>query len=179
MKTQSRWVFILIGDDRTGKTSFQKHLVKRLALDNRDDKLNCNLVFDVKHPNLIRKFATMSVGNRSVQERMTDTYKSSDGYFLNHFKDADICIVSTHLCVADAQLMISNCHRRRYNVCGVFFTNSIQKTEQLNADISELQWDERWTAENPITENEKQQDRQLDCAAESFVQILVERTRGW
>jgi hypothetical protein len=46
MKTQSRWVFVLIGSDRTGKTGFQKRLVKRLAHDDRDYRLDCNLTFD-------------------------------------------------------------------------------------------------------------------------------------
>ena len=179
MKTQSRWAFVLTGNDRTGKTGIQKRLVKRLAQDNRDYRLDCNVVLDVKHPHLNRKIQTMSIGNRSIQEKMPVPYKSVDDYFLNHFKDADICLVSTHLSVQDSMSILTNCHRKFYNVCGVFFSNSIQIDRQQNANISELNWDDRWLVENPLTEDEELQSTMLDAAADSLVQMLIERTRGW
>jgi len=179
MRTQSRWVFVLIGNDRTGKTGIQKRLVKRLAHNNRDYRLDCNLVFDVKHSHLNRKIQTISIGNRSIQEKTTDPYKSVDDYYLNHFKDADICLVSTHLSLQDSMSILTNGHRKFYNVCAVFFSNSIQVDRQQNADISELNWDDRWLVENPLTEDEELQSTMLDAAADSFVQMLIDRTRGW
>lgn len=179
MKVQSRWVFVLIGNDRTGKTGIQKRLVKRLAHNNRDYRLDCNLVFDVKHPLLNRKIQTIAIGNRSIQEKTPDPYKSVDDYFLTHFKDADISLVSTHLSLQDSMSILTNGHRKFYNVCAVFFSNSIQIDRHQNAAIAELNWDDRWLVENPLTEDEELQSTMLDAAADSFVQMLIERTRGW
>src|ERR1035441_879580 len=100
MKTQARWIFVLIGNNNSGKTTFQKHLVWLLADVDRYDKLHCNLTFPIKHPHLIRKIETISIGNRSIQEKL-DAYISVDEYFQKHFEPADICFVSTHLDKAD------------------------------------------------------------------------------
>ena len=177
MKTQSKWIYVLIGNDRTGKTCFQKQLVKLLAHQDYD-RLHCNLSFPIKHPHLIRKIETLSIGNRSIQEKL-EIYKTVDDYFQNHFKNADICVVSTHLSEADARSIITNGQKKFYNVCAVFFSNSIEKQRQQNEEISVLNWDDRWVVANQTTEDEAQQMTQLNKAAESFVQILIERTRGW
>jgi hypothetical protein len=179
MKTQARWVFVLVGNDRTGKTSFQKQLVKLIANSDRDYRLDCNLSFLIMHPLFIRKIETISIGNRSIQEKMPDTYKSIDDYFSNHFKDADICVISTHLALGDAQNIIANCHRKFYNVCAVFFSNSIEQHPQENADLSGLNWDDRLQVSNPYADEESQQQTQLHASADSFVDVLVERIRAW
>jgi Zn-dependent M32 family carboxypeptidase len=87
--------------------------------------------------------------------------------------------VSTHLSEADARSIITNGQKKFYNVCAVFFSNSIEKQRQQNEEISILNWDDRWVVANQTTEDEAQQMTQLNKAAESFVQILIERTRGW
>jgi hypothetical protein len=178
MSMKSKWIFILVGDDRTGKTQVQKNLIKLLSDDNRDIRLDCNLLFQITHPYLIRKFRDFSIGNRSFQEKIQD-YKSIPNYFQNHFCHADLCFISSHLNSSDINQMITEGHRRFYNVCGVFFTNSIVAAPDNNATISELGWNERWVATNDPTTDEPQQNRQLQNIAETFVQMLIARTQGW
>jgi len=178
MNTQAKWIFVLIGDNNTGKTGFQKKILKHLAGEDRDPRLDCNLSFPITHPNLIRKIRTLSIGNRSIQEKL-DVYTDVDNYFANHFKDADICIISTHLNLPDAEKIVMNCHRKFYNVCAVFFTNSILAQQPANAKISELNWNDRWIVENPPAGEGVKQNQQLDAASNSFMQMLIERTRSW
>jgi hypothetical protein len=47
---RSKFLYILLGNDQTGKTKFQKNLVKVLSDDNRDYRLDCNLQFNVHPP---------------------------------------------------------------------------------------------------------------------------------
>ena len=178
MFVKSKRLVILVGEDRTGKAQLQKNLVKLLSDDNRDIRLDCNLVFQVTHPHLIRKLRDFSIGNRSYQEKLQD-YNSVTDYFRNHFRAADLCFISSHLNASDIQEMIIEGHRRFYNVCGLFFSNSISADPDGNMAASELAWDERWLATNDYTTDEEQQNRQLQYIAEMLLQMLIERTRGW
>lgn len=180
MRTQARWIFVLVGNDGTGKTTFQKCLIRILTEENRDVRLDCNLRFDITHDNFPRKIRTLFIANRSLQEKMPDDYKSVDDYFDNHFKQADVCLISSHLVEEDIAKIVQRCHRLFYNACAVFFSNSVGAHANENTLISELNWDDRWQIENPlIDEDEEARVRQIDAAARSFVQMLIERTRGW
>jgi hypothetical protein len=176
MAMQSRWLFVLLGQDRTGKTHFQKNVIKILA-GREYERLQCNLEFPIVHPYMIRKCRNISIGNRSLQEREKD-YLSVENYFENHFTPADICVISSHLKKSEIETIIIQGRRRFYNCCGVFFTNSIADDPNTNSEISELNWDERWVAVNDTTD-EKQWPQQLQDAAQAFVQMLIERARGW
>lgn len=178
MAIRSKWLLVLVGDDRSGKTTLQKKLIKLLSEDNRDIRLDCNLSFPINHPYLIKKIHTFSIANRSIQEKL-DVYKSISEYFHSHFCEADLCFVSSHLKIDDIGQIISEGHRRFYNVCGIFLSNSIAANGDCNAEISDLLWDERWIATNEITEDPAQQDRQLQGIAETIVQMFIERTRTW
>src|ERR1700722_1591034 len=115
----SKWAYILIGENDTGKTSFQKYLIWYLCDLNKFDKLNTNLVHQINHRNSPRKLKTLFTINRSVQEKM-DTYLSIDNYFYNFFCDADICILSSHsngACINDIDSMIKELKKKYYNVC--------------------------------------------------------------
>ena len=180
---RAKWLCVLLGNDRTGKTTFQKNVVKLLSGENKDYRLDCNLRFTIVHPHIIRKMRTFSIGNRSYQEK---GYQSVSDYFLNHFQDTDLAFVSSHVtdpngATYDAEIreIINEGHYKFYNVCGLFFTNSIAKNKQANRDISELHWDERWVIDNPLVAEPKQQEAQLRLAAEELVQMLIQRTRGW
>ena len=177
---RSKWLFILLGENNTGKTTFQKHVVKLLSNDNRDYRLDCNLLFQITHPHIIRKICNFSIGNRSYQEKIRD-YGSIDDYFNNHFKDADFSIISSHVsgCVDDVKEMIKYGHRKFYNVCGLFFENSTVNHPTQNQEISNLNWDERWFVENPKNEDENVHMEQLDRGAKEFVQMLIARTLTW
>ena len=179
MRTQASWVFVLIGNDGTGKTTFQKCLIRALTDDNRDIRLDCNCVFNITHPSIVRKIQTLLIGNRSLQEKMPDDYHSVDDYFDRHFVDADVCLISTHLVEPDVEKILKRCHRKLFNACAVFFSNSVDANPEGNGRISELNWDERWWVENPLIEGAEHQNRQIEAAVASFVQMLIERTRGW
>jgi hypothetical protein len=171
MPLRSKWLFILIGNDQTGKTILQKEILKRLTTENRDDRLDCNLEFEITHPHIKRKIRTFFIGNRSYQEK-SDDYGSVEDYYRNQFGDADIAIISSHLNIDDVRRMISEGHKRFYNVIGVAFTNSIASSPSENQGIADLNWDERWIANNPLAEIWK---GQLEAIADEFVQMLISR----
>jgi GTPase SAR1 family protein len=132
MSIRSKWLIVLIGNDKTGKTTLQKKLIRLLSDDNRDIRLDCNLSFKITHPYLIRKLRDFSVGNRSIQEKL-DVYESVPDFFKNHFKEADLCFISSHLSPADTKKIIFEGRQRYYNVCGVFFSNSIDGNARVNS----------------------------------------------
>jgi hypothetical protein len=175
MSLKSKWLFIILGDDRTGKTALQKKILKLISGENRDNRLDCNEVFSITHPYLIRKMETISFSNRSFQEKK-DIYFTIEQYFSSHFKIADLCIISSHLVLEDVEQMISYGHKMFLNVCGIFMSNSIALNPEKNAQISLLDWDFRICSDNPLTEISDQQDNQLQKIADSFIQMLIQRT---
>jgi len=178
MLVRAKWLFILVGNNNTGKTTLQKKLIRLLSDDNRDIRLKCNCIFDITHPLLIRKLRTFSIGNRSIQEKL-DEYKSVEKFFSIHFQEADLCFISSHLVARDVERMIFEGHKRFYNVCGVFLGNSIEKDGEDNAELSILSWDERLLADNETTTIVEQWDDQLQSVASSIVGLLIERSKGW
>lgn len=178
MTVQSKLLFILIGDDKTGKTNLQKYLIKELC-NQSYDKLPVNVSFNITHPEIKKKFRNISFGNRSYQEKRSD-YGSVDNYFEQHFKAADICIVSSHLVESDIEQMILNGKKQYYNVIGVFFSNSIKSNSTLNSQISLLNWNERLYIENPTIENHEEDliKAQLKSIASNFVYSLINRTNA-
>jgi len=167
-------LFILIGNDRTGKTTLQKKLIKRLCgIDYK--KLETNLAFDINHPEIKRKYNKISFGNRSYQEKK-DVYKSVNEYFENHFNEQKIAFISSHLNESDLNEMLTNGKGMFYNVVGVFFTNSIKQDKTSNRNISELNWDERLVIENPISDNGDVINEQLEKIADNIVFQIVNKT---
>ena len=173
MTIKSKILFVLIGDDKTGKTTLQKLLIEKLA-NHFYDRLPVNLAFPITHPEVKRKYSNISFANRSYQEKR-DEYGTVEEYFANHFKDADIAFVSSHLNENQISLIIEHSHSRFYNVFGVFFSNSIHYNQINNSRISQLNWDERLLVENPLT-NQDQITSQLNLIAESIVDFIINRT---
>ena len=111
-------------------------------------------------------------------------YISVDDYFKNpdHFKPADIAILSSHLDSNDIDEIISCSKQRFYNIFGVFFSNSIKWNDSINSQISNLNWDERLILDNePVEENNEEDrkiiiDRRLEEAADSLVTFIINRT---
>jgi hypothetical protein len=121
----SHWAYILIGENNTGKTSFQKNLVSHLC-DKRYERLPRNTVMDITHPRAPKAFATIFTCNRSFQEKRSE-YKSIANYFKRFFRDADVCVLSSHTHGESAQEIaevIQALKRRCYDVAGVFWSNS-------------------------------------------------------
>ena len=174
MIIKKKMLFVLIGNDRTGKTTLQKLLIKRLCgIDYK--QLKTNLAFDIIHPEIKRKYNKISFGNRSYQEKI-GVYKTVNGYFENHFNEQKIAFISSHLNETDLGEMLKNGKRMFYNVTGVFFTNSINQDTNSNRNISELNWDERLVIENPVSDNNEIITEQLEKIADNIVFQIVNKT---
>ncbi|MCC7332192.1 MAG: hypothetical protein IT232_06245 [Flavobacteriales bacterium] len=174
MTIKSKQLFIFIGDDRTGKTTIQKLLIDRLCGFGYD-RLPVNRQFDITHPEIKRKYQSISFGNRSYQEKIGE-YETVDNYFQNHFRQADIAFISSHLVLSDIQQMIANGRNLFYNVNGIFWTNSIESNGTVNSQISSLEWNERFVITNPLSENEQVIQRQLEQIADNIVALIINRT---
>lgn len=174
MTIKSKQLFIILGDDKTGKTSIQKLLIDRIC-GHGYDRLPVNKIFEIRHPEIKRKYRNISFGNRSYQEKI-DEYLSVNNYFEHHFQSADISFISSHLIEADVISMIENGKTRFYNVTGIFWTNSIENASKSNSIISQLDWNERLVIENPITEDMNTIEKQLNDIADSIVAFIANRT---
>ena len=146
-----------MGNDGTGKTTFQKEIIQYLCGLEEIQRLHVNKVFPITHPDAPEDFKSLFAMNRSFQEKK-DTYGSLEIFFTDHFKDADICFLSSHLVTADIQGMIDALHFRMYNVGAIFLGNV---PEEENGPRSMLNWDERFWLDNPITEAWQVQIRRL------------------
>ncbi|MEI9974860.1 MAG: hypothetical protein WDO73_24100 [Ignavibacteriota bacterium] len=127
----------------------------------------------------------MFVAGRSYQELLgrPKEYASIEEYFQRRLDaaggDVDLGFMASHLDHALIGEMILEAHRRFWNVCGIFFANSISMNRADNAEISGLGWDERWLAENARSDDSGTQNRQLRQVGETIVQMIVERARSW
>lgn len=167
----SYWAYILVGNDKTGKTTFQRRIVKYLC--GKDiSRLNKNFSHTIRRSNFPSTIYTLFTMNRSFQE--VKTYKNVTEYFKKYFKEADICLLSSHFESEIIEEMINNLHKRYYNVAGVFWSNKVNK---LSAEISSnLPWDERIWFYNPKTRIKKKQDKQIDNLALNFTDFLLKRS---
>ncbi|MBG0810335.1 hypothetical protein IY145_13225 [Methylosinus sp. H3A] len=169
----SYWAYILIGNNDTGKTSFQKHLVSDLC-NLQYQRLPRNFLTDITHPRMPRGVATLSTMNRSYQEKIVD-YGDVASFFQSHFKEADICILSSHAhtpSIDHVRDMIRELRRRAYNVAAVFFSNGYNNEA---AEISLLDWDERLWLDNPPLEQEAAIQSQIARLANEFAHLLIAR----
>lgn len=174
MTIKSKQLFIIIGDDKTGKTTLQKLLIKRLCGFGYD-RLPVNKQFDISHPEIKRKYQSIFFSNRSYQEKISE-YKTVDNYFQKFFQSADIAFVSSHLVLQDIQKMIVNGRNMFYNINGIFWTNSIENNRATNAEISSLDWNERFVIINQYSDDDDVIQRQIDQIADSIVALLINRT---
>ena len=145
----AKTAYILIGDNNTGKTNFQKWLIWHLCGDDKFNRLHTNLIHNINHRDSPRKLKTLFTMNRSMQKKMTDTYLTIYNYFQSFFKNADVCILSSHShnkCINAIRQMIEHLNTRYYNTSVVFFSNHLNTNTE---EISQLQWQERIFIENP------------------------------
>lgn len=170
----SRWAYILVGDNNSGKTSLQRGLQANLC-GVPYKRLPSDLRSPVTHPRAIRRFRSLFTCNRSFQEKRR-VYKTVDRYFTRCFQDADVCILSSHShgnCIDDVRAMQDNLRRRCYNVAGVFWSNAFDsKTEMI---ASSLQWNEVLWIDNPLLEDQASIDAQLQRIASEFGDLLIAR----
>lgn len=173
----SRWVYILVGDDKTGKTTFQKEVLEILCSEHRD-KLNCNVIFPISYPHAKSKLENLFLMSRSYKEKEDlGDYTSISDYFNNHFikgSSSDVIILSSRLNNSHLQSIIEECHKRIYNVAGIFFSNSYDVT--INHNLSLLNWDERLWFDNPeVDKNSDKWEEQIHNIAVEFVKMIVNR----
>jgi hypothetical protein len=171
----SYWVYVLLGNNDTGKTTFQRKLVWYLCHQPKGwteyKNFPSNRIHQVAHPRAARPFETLFVAGRSVQE--FKKHSSVDDFFRHSFKDAHVCILSSHINPNDvqtAQRMIEYCHDEKYNVAGVFWSNS---QSQATTQFARLGWDERLWIDNPKSAN---WERQVERLAMGFGDMLVARS---
>lgn len=172
----SSWAYVLIGDNNTGKTSFQRYLVEALC-GIKYKKLPRNVVKAVTHPRAPKKLQTLLTANRSYQEKLKE-YKSVENYLSRFVKDADIVVLSSHsngAALTEVQAMHRQLTLRAYNVAGVFWSNDFgTNASQISSDVA---WQERLWIENPTLTNVNSVQEQIRAQAFEFAETLVERAR--
>ncbi|WP_143277205.1 hypothetical protein [Bordetella genomosp. 1] len=172
----SNWAYVLIGDNNTGKTSFQRFLVQALCQESYK-RLPKNTLKDIRHPRAPKRLQTLFTANRSFQE-MRATYLSPENYFKKFFCDADICILSSHShgsSIKDVEALVGQLYRRSYNVAGVFWSNGFDEAARA---ISALPWQERLWIENPIVQTENAVAEQIKNRAYDFAEMLIMRAKS-
>jgi hypothetical protein len=171
----SHWAYILVGENDTGKTSFQRYLIEALC-SVIYKRLTTNIVSQVVHPRAPRNFATLFTANRSYQEKVAE-YLSVERYFKHYFQDAHVCILSSHAhgsCADDIKAMIEELHCRAYNVGGVFWSNSFENSSK---EICKLSWQERLWISNPTKKGPEKIQAQIKERADAFADLLIERAK--
>jgi GTPase SAR1 family protein len=171
----SKWIYVLVGNNNTGKSTFQKRLLYHLT-DIDYQRLDRNLWFEIRHHHAPKKMRRLFVMGRSFQENQRD-YESVEKYFERYFECADVCILSSHAHddnVDDIKNMIIEGRKRKYNLGGVFWSNS---SDEVSATISLLDWDERFYLENPVVDEEEEETwrKQIDDLAWEFAEMLIRR----
>lgn len=101
-------------------------------------------------------------------------YKSIRYYFKHFFKDADICVLSSHAHGSASEIaeMIQELKQRCYNVAGVFWSNGFDDDAR---QIAMLPWTELLWVENPIVRDRERMAVQLDEIARHFSELLIAR----
>lgn len=170
----SFWAYILLGNDKTGKTTFQRLLTNELCLRNSQN-LKPNFCGEIQHPRMPSGLETISVMNNSYQEKK-HIYNCVDDFFKSHFKEADICILSSHVdgnCIAEIEEMMANLRSRAFNVAAVFFDNA---WDSDCAKIANLNWDEKLWVQNTPLRSPDAIDAQLSRLAREFASLLIARS---
>jgi len=174
----SYWAYVLIGENNTGKTSFQRHVVNYLC-NKQYSRLPVNTVKTIVHPRAPKCLDTIFTCNRSYQEKSA-TYKSVKNYFNNpkFFKYADICFLSSHThgnAIHEIQEIQNELRSRYFNVACIFWGNSENNDTKK---IALLRWDEVFWIENPILKNTKKVDLQIQNIAKEFADMLLARSHA-
>lgn len=170
----SNWAYVLIGDNNTGKTSFQRYLVEALC-GHYYDRLPRNVVKPITHPRAPKRLEALFTANRSYQEKV-DEYKSIENYLDKFFEDADICVLSSHShgsAIDEIREMFRGLTFRGYNVAGVFWSNEFGSNARKIS--REIPWQERLWIENPKMKSMQKVPQQIKAQAFEFAEMLIAR----
>ncbi|UTD05982.1 hypothetical protein E4N80_11075 [Treponema denticola] len=168
---QKKCAYILIGNNNTGKTTFQKN-VSSILTGQQYERLDCNKDLEINNTSSLNRYKRLFLMNRSYQEKHVD-YGSVENYFAQYFIQNDISILSSHLDNKVISEMIYELKKRYYNITGVFFSNSISSNSKENSDISLLDWQERIIIKNDyLPEN---WEYQLNRSAIDFAYYIISK----
>lgn len=170
----SYWAFVLVGKDRTGKTTIQRHIASELCNIPDPKPLPSNSYYAVCDSRLPPTLATLFVMNRSLNEQKFTTVKE---FFSKGFRDADLCVMAAHSDdLVVIREMIEELRRRCYNVAGVFMSND----DFANlSKVSMLDWDERLWFMNHRVQEQEEVEEHLWRRARDFIAFLVKRSAIW
>jgi len=172
----AKQAYIIVGNDRTGKTTLQKRLVKHLC-NVEVKKLNTNKLYEVTHPMAPKQLYDISLMNRSFQEKLNE-YGSIKEYFINHFAKADVVILSSHLISSDVQEILYEARKLFFNVNLVLLENSLETESELLEKITNWpEWKSIIVLPNPITTNEAEIETQLDNAASLLTANIIDNAK--
>jgi hypothetical protein len=170
------WSYLLLGENETGKTTFQRCLIRELN-GRQYEKLPRNKTVDITHPRFPRAYETLFTMNRSYQEQR---YKSVADFFKTSFDfNADISVLSSH--VNGSKLVvtefINELHSHCINVSAVFFSNGFSTSAK---EIAALNFDERLWVDNPVINSGKTQEKlineQIERRVSEFTTMLIARS---
>ncbi len=173
----SRHCYILVGNNNTGKTTFQREMVAYLC-NQHYKRLPTNTHFPIVNPKAPKGMETLFTANRSFQEKIR-IYRSVRNYFDKHFSIADVVVLASH---SDGEShrhiedMIAELQERCYNVSAVFWSNDYGSDTR---GIARLGWHERFWIDNPIRRKEADIPWHLSRIAKNFSDMLMERARTW
>lgn len=172
------WAYILVGDNNSGKTSFQKNLIYYLCKLDKSRRLNTNEFYDVRDRKMPASIRHAFFMNRSIQEKMS-TYKTVENFFSKYFQAKEICFLSSHAhghSINDIEKMISLLKYDCYNVAGVFFSNAwTQDAQEISRN---LPWNEVIWLDNPKTTDQTVIDQQIKRLAKDFRRNLRVRSQS-
>ena len=82
----SSWAYILIGNNGTGKTTFQKEIIQYLCGVEEIQRLQINKVFPIRHPDAPEDFKSLFAMNRSFQEKKKGMVILDTGIIIDHLR---------------------------------------------------------------------------------------------
>jgi hypothetical protein len=169
----SRWVYLLIGDNNTGKTTFQRKLVEHLCSHSRK-KLESNRSYEISPNFKTDGLKSIHILGRSFQER--EATRDIDRYFCTLFPHEDLSILSSHSIYNDIIRVIENCHNNFYNVCAIFFSNS---AKQYTGGITHIRFQDMLFLKNDPLDKKELIEEQLSTLAKEFSSLLIARSHSY
>jgi len=168
------WAYVLVSDDRTGKTTLQKEILLRLCGIDNFRRLDSNQEYRISNVLMPSSVKTLYLIGRSYDEQGVT---ASNHYSLS-FHTSDIVFLSFHAKITNVPEIAKLFQLLRadfYNVSGVFFQNC-QTTAAR--EIARLNWDEVIWLNNPLLKNTDDAPSQLRDIGTRFSRFLVDRARN-
>lgn len=171
----SRWAYVMIGKDKTGKTTLQKNIIGDLC-GLHYSRLPRNTISEISNRRFPKSYKYLFTCNRSFQEQ---NFKTVDAFFKKieeYLNQSSVAIISSHSgeeYISDVEAIILNLKKRYFNVAGVFFSNAIDRS---TVEMTLLPWTEIMMIENGILKDPSAIKEQLSRISVEFADMLLSRT---